>query len=388
MKHPKYPLYMEGDPSPVDPKGATFWTVPTATNKPSMSYDKVEGSHAIRTIGDLFRYTQRLIGAGFGGDPRPSVTDMDRNELLMTLGGISAHRNAKDFGIDGMQLTAREEVARDSSILHHWQHHRWNANGRFVYDLTPEIAHAFLETDLTVVPEDISLPESTCYIAIPASLGLKVWHALTGFHDLDGFFVTLADNFVLVVACGFAQDGRPSYDNALASYTFGHAGQRTIADWLLEEELNPISVKIMGPNASQVPIWTRLIVNALLYIANVREDVRENPDYGVPKKKLEHSKRIPGPRVREKYLNEWRARCRYHVLGEAVRRALEAPTGPAGDGTGASPQVRFSVRGHWRQQPHGPQNSLRKLLWIQPFWKGSDKEDPNPTRTTHIVKVL
>jgi hypothetical protein len=31
------------------------------------------------------------------------------------------------------------------------------------------------------------------------------------------------------------------------------------------------------------------------------------------------------------------------------------------------------VRGHWRQQAHGPARALRKTLWIQPFWKGPEE---------------
>lgn len=30
------------------------------------------------------------------------------------------------------------------------------------------------------------------------------------------------------------------------------------------------------------------------------------------------------------------------------------------------------VRGHWRQQPHGPGGRERKLLWIRPHYKGPD----------------
>ena len=33
-------------------------------------------------------------------------------------------------------------------------------------------------------------------------------------------------------------------------------------------------------------------------------------------------------------------------------------------------QKRFTVRGHWRAQAHGPRWSLRKRIWIAPFWKG------------------
>jgi len=40
---------------------------------------------------------------------------------------------------------------------------------------------------------------------------------------------------------------------------------------------------------------------------------------------------------------------------------------------GGSPKVQFLVRGHWRQQVHGPRRSLRKTIWIQPFWKGPEE---------------
>jgi hypothetical protein len=34
--------------------------------------------------------------------------------------------------------------------------------------------------------------------------------------------------------------------------------------------------------------------------------------------------------------------------------------------------TQFLVRGHWRWQPHGPNHSLRRRQWIQPFWKGPE----------------
>lgn len=33
-------------------------------------------------------------------------------------------------------------------------------------------------------------------------------------------------------------------------------------------------------------------------------------------------------------------------------------------------KAQFLVRGHWREQAHGPRHSQRKTLWIEPFWKG------------------
>jgi hypothetical protein len=43
-----------------------------------------------------------------------------------------------------------------------------------------------------------------------------------------------------------------------------------------------------------------------------------------------------------------------------------------GDETSWKLEHRYIVRGHWRLQPHGPERSLRKRIWIMPFWKGPD----------------
>jgi hypothetical protein len=42
---------------------------------------------------------------------------------------------------------------------------------------------------------------------------------------------------------------------------------------------------------------------------------------------------------------------------------------PPGDGTHASPRLHW-VRGFWREQPYGPQSSLRRDQWIEPYIRG------------------
>ena len=39
-------------------------------------------------------------------------------------------------------------------------------------------------------------------------------------------------------------------------------------------------------------------------------------------------------------------------------------------GTGAKHSYMYDVRGHWKNQPHGPRNSLRKLIWIDNHYSG------------------
>jgi hypothetical protein len=367
---------MEGDPSLIA-NGETFWADPSVKDRPKLS--RTRTGIAVRTVGDLFRFTQKIIAEGFDHNPRPSTADIDRNPVLGTLGQIGARKNAQDFGLHG--LSPQEEMGRDSSLVHHWHHHRWDANGRNIYELTEGVVQAFIETDVTVVPEALDLPESTAFIAVPESLGMKVWHAQTGHHPLGGFYVTVSKEFVYIVACGYAHPGKPSYDNALASFTIPLVGE-TIQAWIEAEQENAVSVKIMGSNAESVPKWSNLVINAILYIANVKDDVTLNPLYGVPPQKLAHANKIQGKRVRQKYLDSWRANCRYHVLGQAAQRVLSQRKQ---ESVGTPQQVRYLVRGHWRQQPYGPKHSLRKLLWIQPFWKGD--EDAPVVSTTHVHLV-
>jgi hypothetical protein len=41
-------------------------------------------------------------------------------------------------------------------------------------------------------------------------------------------------------------------------------------------------------------------------------------------------------------------------------------------GEGRSPTVRTMVRGHWKRQPHGPGNTERKWIHVEPFWRGPE----------------
>ena len=48
-----------------------------------------------------------------------------------------------------------------------------------------------------------------------------------------------------------------------------------------------------------------------------------------------------------------------------------------------SPSVQVLVSGHYKMQPHGTKNSLRKLIWRAPFWRGPD-DAPIPIRA-HVL---
>lgn len=77
----------------------------------------------------------------------------------------------------------------------------------------------------------------------------------------------------------------------------------------------------------------------------------------------EHNHRQPGPPVIRTYVvgRPPSVDCRKSVI-DFVR----------GERRGGPVSVQTLVCGHWRQQPHGPQSSLRKTIWIEPFWRGPE----------------
>lgn len=45
---------------------------------------------------------------------------------------------------------------------------------------------------------------------------------------------------------------------------------------------------------------------------------------------------------------------------------------------------RHVVRGHWRQQAHGPRRSLRRTTWVPPHTKGPAGAPFLPTETVFV----
>jgi hypothetical protein len=64
-----------------------------------------------------------------------------------------------------------------------------------------------------------------------------------------------------------------------------------------------------------------------------------------------------------------------YVLGSDVRVQFDCRDAVAACARGErknAPTVQWIVRGHWRNQPHGPGRTERKRMWIQPYWKGPE----------------
>jgi hypothetical protein len=90
---------------------------------------------------------------------------------------------------------------------------------------------------------------------------------------------------------------------------------------------------------------------------------------------------------RRRHKNEPDIACRTYQLRADVKidcrdRVREYVLGGSRDMPELATQ--HLVRGHWKLQPHGPQGSLRKSVWIQPYWRGPE-ESPIAVRSHAII---
>lgn len=73
------------------------------------------------------------------------------------------------------------------------------------------------------------------------------------------------------------------------------------------------------------------------------------------------------------------------ALRHSVYEAAGAERLPYTDGSGRRYRVRWPVKGHWRQQPYGPERQYRRPQFIAPYIKGPEGA---PLRTGATVRVL
>lgn len=123
-------------------------------------------------------------------------------------------------------------------------------------------------------------------------------------------------------------------------------------------------------------LFYRILMNAILYLSCAQAELT-----GVltPRRDIEaRAQTIVSPVKKRKVLKESNriTALAYQEVGASVgpiviKRGANADSASSA-GKKGKPVVRFMVRGHWRQQPHGPERQARKLIWIQPFYKGEE----------------
>lgn len=139
-----------------------------------------------------------------------------------------------------------------------------------------------------------------------------------------------------------------------------------------------VGKRIRGAEVEEVtdaPFYTdglsffRLVLNTILYLSSDSPELTD----------------VPRPRVDARTMNHAQRRAiaqqsclDYASVGDSIspiyvsrqRSALEGPATPSEALYRLT--YRLLVRGHWKQQAHGPRRASRKLIWVEPYLRGPD----------------
>lgn len=279
---------------------------------------------------------------------------------------------------------------RDIAV--HWHLLEFHRAGRHAYEVSPGLAEKLAHTELRgLTAEDLRLPFPAISIHVPLAARLE----LDGRGPVPALPITevyLVEDVVhgcnawTMFVCGGEQradafGGHPatadmfltimlpeggSLDECIRATSRTHArvggmrGHLFDSDGMAQEHLD-------GVDWDPVFRWA---MNVVVYATNggVREEVWRNPEAAELRARIEAMPPESKTRRRLQGRLETMDQGRRIVLGPGVVGHLL--DGGAGDGSPLL--VRVRVQGHWRRQPHGPGRRERKLIWIEPFWRGPE----------------
>lgn len=280
----------------------------------------------------------------------------------------------------------------------------WARHGHNVFDLSPDFTAAMLLTDPTEIDiKTAKLPFKGLLITIPSEFAtgveglhytkIHVWEmprthieqldvghqivdAMKGL-PLDSRRDILANVEKSLVGqpsrklipvmdendtaiCIYATDGSHAFNTLIESKNLSWEAIDALPDDVTEEADRQARRTIQ-----------QIVFGMLAYVNAVADAVTERP----APEKFKKKKRKAGP---ENKLKHWE-------VGRTIRldpNLIRAARGGSRE-IALRIKTRFIVRGHYRNQAHGPRRSERTMRWIAPFWKGPEEG----ARIVHTYKL-
>jgi len=142
-------------------------------------------------------------------------------------------------------------------------------------------------------------------------------------------------------------------------YSYGNNLERLLSDDQLETNDGPVFLELTESDERVSMLIGRLIVGVCLGFSDPNNVKPQGP----------RARSYPHTQVRK----HKEPTTRTFILGGAVKVDCRQAVREYVAGTTTHKlSVQVLVRGHWRAQVHGVKRSLRKVIWIEPFWRGPE----------------
>lgn len=314
---------------------------------------------------------RHLLGVGrraWQHIPSPRISDKDVTAYVEQWIGSTLDDVEDETGAPrDMQL--RDRATRVWSAL------RWAGCGGNQFVITPDLAASLALTEVPEIAPDeaplpyevfvLSLPPGVVPFFLPGENGevRQEWADTIKIETSSRSDKTKPLEFLWVINWG------PLEIRRVMTADFSWRDLGAYAD---DEALVPHDEVAL--NASR-----GLVRNFLMWL-HAEGGVKAHKPEAVPLKLAEKRKRGG-----ESWPRQWVFGKEVKIAPELRRAAAEAALGRShSEIPGWKVRARFTVRGHWRNQVHGPGRALRRRQWIAPFWKGPSERET----WAHIYKPV
>lgn len=257
--------------------------------------------------------------------------------------------------------------------------------GTKVYLPSRGLAEQLRYTELRgVTSSDLKLPYRAIYLMVPEQADLKIWNDSSGWHKTIGIylveewrkesrswrFLVCGETKPIVLGHGIVDE-----NDALVYFNVPLPVDMKLADALATaqedvvrdtQNLKEEGKDTFGPMVDEWQDIFRWAMNVVLYATTDEAEWEQFVGNKEARRLLERIGKLDPRSKRRKNLQGKLNRIRLYrrvLLGKSV-------TARRGNWTLT---IRIRVRGHWRDQPYGPDRMYRKRKWIEPYWKGPDE---------------
>lgn len=314
------------------------------------------------------------------------------------------------MGDDGSAPTSEVISSIQTHNIATFSYLTWKMAGQKTYTIAPDLADALKATTLKKYPTDLlRAPSPSMYVEFPpgafefTTYSDSVTPSDTGYISLpvEGAYIledASPDGMRLwrvVVICQYYS--RPSkavhvnhyyiplYDNHPVDDCLADALAMMKGDKVCEVSIPGNEIGKIGVLGGKHKSWDKKIVdsaeeifrflmNVVIYITHGDADetlVNSSSEYAKYRSRMLAAKGKKRESLKD-HLKKMNNGTRV-LLGKnySIKRWDHADRA-AGEATGRHITVRTLVSGHWRNQPCGIGHLERKVIWIEPFWRGPE----------------
>lgn len=341
-------------------------------------------------VDQIYRYFLReVIDEIFKDQPVDPNTLIVDERLRPLLGYI--HKTGSAFG------RSISRVIRYGVYVYHFER-----EGRRTYRVSDGLATKLNHTILKGLKcSDIRLPYEALYIERPKEdLGFRIWNEMSGWHEFEGAYLCMGPTYVppfdklnqdevhlireevrsLHVLMTGGPKGDILMDDAVLNFTIKLPDDADLETQVKETQLTDL-YSVGGDYWEEILRW---LINVMIYATwndCERDHLWVDPEAQKLWEKLKKAKGKKAGKI-QKQLNG-RKQDRYYLLGKSIKINRTVLREGKGTGSRGPVTVQSRVAGHWKKQAHGPGRKERKLIWIDPYWRGP--EDSPVHEAVHVL---